>query len=63
MKPHLTKEFASDVANRAVKRGASAADVIIRERTEFSVAVRVGEVEKLKQSTDQGLGLRVLIDG
>ena len=63
MKPHLTKEFASDVANRALKRGASAADVVIRERTEFSVAVRVGEVEKLKQSTDQGLGLRVLIDG
>jgi PmbA protein len=63
MKFYLTKDFASDVANRAVKRGASAADVVIRERTEFSVAVRVGEVEKLKQSTDQGLGLRVLIDG
>jgi len=63
MKPHLTKEFASDVVNRAIKRGASAADIVIRERTEFSVAVRVGEVEKLKQSTDQGLGLRVLIDG
>src|ERR1041384_1952809 len=63
MKTHLTKEFASTVAERAVKRGASAAEVILRERTEFSVSVRVGEVEKLKQSTDQGFGLRVLIDG
>lgn len=63
MKPSLTKEFASDIANRAVRRGATAAEVVIRQRTEFSVAVRVGEVEKLKESIDQGLGLRVLIDG
>src|SRR5712691_2342550 len=60
---HLTKEFAADVAQRAVKRGASAAEVIIRQRTEFSVGVRLGEVETLKESTDQGLGLRILIDG
>src|SRR5690349_10414164 len=63
MKRHLTKEFATDVAGRAVKRGASAAEVIVRESTELSVSVRVGEVEKLQESTDQGLGLRVLIDG
>jgi PmbA protein len=59
----LTKEFASDVADRAVKRGATAAEVIIRQRTEFSVGVRIGEIETLKESTDRGLGLRVLIDG
>jgi PmbA protein len=63
MKFHLTKEFAADVAEGAVKRGASAAEVIIRQRTEFSVGVRLGEVETLQESTDQGLGLRVLIDG
>jgi PmbA protein len=63
MKPHLTKEFAAGVAEGAVKRGASAAEVIIRQRTEFSVGVRLGEVETLQESTDQGLGLRVLIDG
>ncbi len=63
MKFHLTKEFAADVAEGAVKRGASAAEVIIRRRTEFSVGVRLGEVETLQESTDQGLGLRVLIDG
>jgi len=63
MKSHLTKEFAADVAEGAVKRGASAAEVIIRQRTELSVGVRLGEVETLQESTDQGLGLRVLIEG
>ncbi len=63
MKSHLTKEFAASVAEGAVKRGASAAEVFIRQRTEFSVGVRLGEVETLQESTDQGLGLRVLIDG
>jgi PmbA protein len=63
MKSHLTKEFAAGVAQGAVKRGASAAEVIIRQRTELSVGVRLGEVETLQESTDQGLGLRVLIDG
>jgi PmbA protein len=59
----LTKEFAADIAGDAIKRGASAAEVVIRQRTDFSVGVRLGEVETLKQSTDRGLGLRVLIDG
>ena len=63
MKSHLTKEFAADIAEGAVKRGATAAEVIIRQRTELSVGVRLGEVETLQESTDQGLGLRVLIDG
>jgi PmbA protein len=63
MKSHLTKEFAAGVAEGAVKRGASAAEVIIKQRTELSVSVRLGEVETLQESTDQGLGLRVLIDG
>jgi len=63
MKPQLTKEFAASVAEGAVKRGATAAEVIIRQRTELSVGVRLGEVETLQESTDQGLGLRVLIDG
>lgn len=63
MKPLLTKEFAAGVAASAVKRGASAAEVVIMQRTEFSVGVRLGEIETLQESTDKGLGLRVLIDG
>lgn len=63
MKPLITKEFAASLADKAVRRGASAAEVVIRQRTEFSVGVRLGEIETLQESTDQGLGLRVLIDG
>src|ERR1044071_7022444 len=63
MKPLITKEFAASLADKAVTRGASAAEVVIRQRTEFSVGVRLGEIETLQESTDQGLGLRVLIDG
>ena len=63
MKFDPTKEAAIELAQTAVKRGASAAEVIIKKRTEFAVGVRLGEVEKLKQSIDQGLGLRVLIEG
>lgn len=63
MKLELTKESALSLAYEAVRRGASAAEVIIRHRTEFSVGVRLDEVETLQQSSDQGLGLRVLIDG
>src|SRR5262245_10234276 len=63
MESQLTKEFAADVAERAIKRGATAAEAVIRQRIELSVGIRLGEVETLKESTDRGLGLRVLIDG
>lgn len=63
MKLDLTKESALSLAHEAVKRGASEAEVIIRHRTEFSVSVRLDEIETLQQSSDQGFGLRVLIDG
>jgi len=60
---NLNKEFGAKIAERAIKRGASAAEVVIKQRTDFSVGVRLGEVETLKESTDRGLGLRILIDG
>jgi PmbA protein len=63
MKLNPTKEDAAELAGEAVRRGASAAEVIIRKRMEFSIGVRLGEVETLKESADQGLGLRVLIEG
>jgi PmbA protein len=59
----LTKEFAAELAQQAVKYGATAAEVIMRQHTDFSVGVRLGDVEKLQQSTDRGFGLRVLLDG
>lgn len=63
MNAQLTKEYAVQIAEKAIKRGATAADVVIRQRTEFSVGVRLGEIETLQESSDRGLGIRVLIDG
>lgn len=63
MRIELTKEAAERLAKEAVKRGASAAEVVMRRRKEFAVSVRLGDVEKIKESIDQGMGLRVLIDG
>lgn len=63
MTESITKEFAAEIAMDAVRRGADAAEVVIRERSEFSVGVRLGEIETLEEATDQGLGIRVLIEG
>jgi PmbA protein len=55
------KQVASDVVARAMKAGASAADAIVREGDEFSVVVRLGQVETLKESGARALGLRVFM--
>jgi PmbA protein len=44
-----------------VKAGASDAEAVVREGDEFSVNVRMGEVETLKESGSRGLGLRVFL--
>ena len=44
---------------QAVKAGASDAEAVAREGDEFSVNVRMGEVETLKDSGSRALGLRV----
>jgi PmbA protein len=53
------KDIANDVVARAVKGGATAADAIVREGSEFSTLVRLGEVETLKEAGSRALGLRV----
>lgn len=63
MERGIAENFAADLVRQAISRGASAADVLLRERTEFSVVVRLGAVETLRESTDRGFGLRVLLDG
>ena len=45
----------------AMKAGASDAEAVVREGDEFSVNVRMGEVETLKESGSRGLGLRVFL--
>src|SRR5271168_5145283 len=55
------ESLVSDVVAQAVKAGASDAEAAAREGDEFSVNVRMGEVETLKESGSRGLGLRVFL--
>jgi PmbA protein len=55
------REIAEDVVRRAMEGGATAAEAVAREGDEFSTVVRMGEVETLKQSGANALGLRVFI--
>src|SRR5215469_17389198 len=55
------RQLAGDVVSRAMKAGASAAEAIVREGTEFSTVVRLGQVETLKEAGSRGLGLRVFV--
>jgi PmbA protein len=55
------ESLAADVVALAVKAGASDTEAVAREADEFSVNVRMGEVETLKESGSRGLGLRVFL--
>ncbi|HET6933712.1 MAG TPA: metallopeptidase TldD-related protein [Candidatus Angelobacter sp.] len=55
------KELAADVVARATRAGATAAEAIVREGTEFSTVVRMGQVETLKEAGSRALGLRVFM--
>jgi len=55
------KDAAEALVRRAALKGATAADVFIREEEKFSVTVRMGEVETLKESVSRGLRLRVFV--
>lgn len=55
------RELASSVVARAMKSGATAAEAVIREGTEFSTVVRLGQVETLKESGSRAIGLRVFL--
>jgi len=55
------REVATDVVSRAMKAGATAAEAIVREGSEFSTLVRLGKVETLKESGSRAVGLRVFL--
>lgn len=54
-------ELARDVVKQAMAAGATDAECTISEGDEFSVNVRMGELETLKEAGSRGAGLRVLI--
>ncbi len=53
------KQLASEVVERAMKGGATAAEAVVREGSEFSTLVRLGEVETLKEAGSRAIGVRV----
>ena len=53
------KSLAADVVSRAMQSGASAAECVVREGDEFSVNVRLGQVETLKEAGSKSIGVRV----
>jgi PmbA protein len=55
------ESLVSDVVALAMKAGASDAEAVAREGDEFSVNVRMGQVETLKESGSRALGLRVFL--
>ena len=55
------ESLTADVVSLALKAGASDAEAVVREGDEFSVNVRMGSVETLKESGSRGLGLRVFL--
>ena len=55
------KQLAADVLARALKAGATDAEAVVYEGDEFSVKVRLGHVETLKESGSRAVGLRVFI--
>jgi PmbA protein len=55
------ESLAARVVTLAMKGGASDAEAVAREGDEFSVNVRMGQVETLTESGSRGLGLRVFL--
>src|ERR1039457_2604916 len=55
------KSFAVDLVSRAMRGGATAADAIVHEADDFSTALRLGNIESLKEAASKVLGLRVFL--
>ncbi len=59
----ITRDLLSDIVSQAIRRGATDAEAVGIETTEFHVEVRLGEVEKLQEAASRGIGLRALYQG
>jgi PmbA protein len=55
------KDIAVDVVHQAIEGGATAAEAVAVDGSEFSTTVRLGDVETLKESGSKGIGVRVFI--
>ena len=57
---HL-EQLAADLVSHATRAGASAADALAHEADDFSTALRLGNIESLKEAASKVLGLRVFL--
>src|SRR6516164_6095935 len=55
------KDIAVNVVREAMQGGATAAEAVAVDGSEFSTTVRLGNVETLKESGSKGIGVRVFI--
>src|ERR671925_542705 len=55
----LSQGLAGDILAMAKAKGASQGDVVMAQSDSFFVTVRLGEVEKISQSQEKRLGLRL----
>jgi len=55
------RDLADGVLAEAKRAGADAADVVVSDGSSFSVTVRRGEIETLKQARAKALGVRVFV--
>src|SRR5208283_5393699 len=53
------KDIAVDVVRQAMQGGATSAEAVAVDGSEFSTTVRLGDVETLKESGSKGIGVRV----
>ena len=56
------QELAEQMLSLALRAGAEAAEVLVRDGAELEVKLRMGEPELVKEAGSRGLGLRVLKD-
>ena len=61
MREHEYQELAAGVVKQAKARGADEAECAVSEGDEFSVTVRMREIETLKDAGSRGAGVRVLV--
>lgn len=54
------EQIAADAVKRARNKGANDAECTVAEGTEFSVTVRMGDVEQIKDAGSRAIGIRVV---
>ena len=55
------REIAAEAVRMAMQSGASAAEAVATEGSEFSTTVRLGQVETLKEAGSKAVGVRVFV--